>query len=316
MAVLLSLVLGVLGSLRLPWTAGPQEVNPFVGQPTWADPGSGAARAAATAEEAGSPDAAVLRRVADTPQGIWLVPEEHGVDAVAAYVERVVAQAGEAMPLLVLYGVPERDCAAGFSAGGLPAADYLPWVEQVVRGLDGADRAAVVLEPDALLASLECGDGAERLRLLEGAVGLLADSDATVYVDAGHSDWRAPNVVADLLRDVGVSRVRGFATNVANSQQEPDERGYADRVASLLGDAAGRYVIDTGRSGAGPGEDFCNPPGLALGAEPGPVEDGTGMDARLWVKPVGESDGPCEGGPPAGVFWPERAVELARTAGW
>ena len=36
-----------------------------------------------------------------------------------------------------------------------------------------------------------------------------------------------------------------------------------------------------------------------------------GIDAYLWVKQPGDSDGPCNGGLPAGVYWPQYAVALA-----
>ena len=38
------------------------------------------------------------------------------------------------------------------------------------------------------------------------------------------------------------------------------------------------------------------------------------MDAYLWVKTPGESDGTCNGGPRAGQWWPEYALGLSRTA--
>ena len=34
--------------------------------------------------------------------------------------------------------------------------------------------------------------------------------------------------------------------------------------------------------------------------------------AYLWVKRPGESDGPCNGGPSAGQWWPEYALGLAQ----
>ncbi|MER5876786.1 glycoside hydrolase family 6 protein [Streptomyces sp. NPDC001910] len=44
------------------------------------------------------------------------------------------------------------------------------------------------------------------------------------------------------------------------------------------------------------------------GAEPA-------LDAYLWIKRPGESDGECEGGPAAGQWWPEYALEPARGSG-
>jgi endoglucanase len=139
----------------------------------------------------------------------------------------------------------------------------------------------------------------------------------TTYVDAGHSDWVPAAQMARLLRAVGVSTVRGFATDVSNYQPLAAETAYAEQVRTSLGGDV-HFVVDTGRdgaTGAGP-EDWCNPPGRALGRAPGYVDDGTGLDALLWVKPPAESDGTCHGGPAAGEIWTQRAVALATAAGW
>ncbi|MCW2873942.1 glycoside hydrolase family 6 protein, partial [Actinacidiphila oryziradicis] len=38
------------------------------------------------------------------------------------------------------------------------------------------------------------------------------------------------------------------------------------------------------------------------------------VDAYLWVKRPGESDGSCRGAPPAGQWWSDYALRLARAA--
>ncbi|XIE81958.1 glycoside hydrolase family 6 protein [Streptomyces sp. SBR177] len=55
-------------------------------------------------------------------------------------------------------------------------------------------------------------------------------------------------------------------------------------------------------------------PGRALGVPP---TDRTGdelVDAYLWIKRPGDSDGTCRGGPAAGTWWPDYALGLARRA--
>lgn len=61
---------------------------------------------------------------------------------------------------------------------------------------------------------------------------------------------------------------------------------------------------------------MVQPRGRALGDPPRAVDDGTHLDALLWVKLPGESDGSCNGGPPAGQWWQDVALELARNASW
>jgi len=131
-----------------------------------------------------------------------------------------------------------------------------------------------------------------------------------VYLDAGHSAWVDPATMASRLQAAGVAQVRGFAVNVSGTGSSPDERRYAEQVSAATGGA--RYVIDTGRNGVGSNGEWCNPTGRALGANPGLVSDGSRQDADLWVKRVGESDGTCNSGPPAGQWWPEYAISLAR----
>ena len=71
------------------------------------------------------------------------------------------------------------------------------------------------------------------------------------------------------------------------------------------------FVIDTSRNGNGPhGNDWCNPPGRALGEPPTCDTGEEKCDAFLWIKIPGESDGTGNGGPRAGRFWPEMGSQL------
>lgn len=293
-----------------PWELGPQERNRFAEQQQHADPGSRTAQAARQAQADGrTEEAAAFAELAEVPQGIWLTPEERPPGDVGGYVAAVGGAADEAgeVPLFVVYGIPDRDCTGGYSSGGLRADTYVPWVEEIAAAA-APYAAVVVLEPDALASAVECDRRAERVDLLSRAVDVLADAGVTTYVDGGHSGWVPVRKVAGLLREVGVDRVRGFATNVSNYQTDRDEVRWAERLSELVGGAA--YVVDSGRNGVGSPEEWCNPPGQALGQRPGYVDDGTGLDAYLWIKPPGESDGECNGGPPAGEFWGRRALEL------
>jgi endoglucanase len=296
-----------------------QAVNPYAERSGYADPGSHAARAAAQAEADGDADAErVYARLATTPQGIWLTPEQHPPGQVGPFVEQVVAAADAAgqVPTFVVYGVPDRDCTGGFSQGGLTAEQYGPWTDEIAGAAGAGDRAAAVVEPDALAAAIECDRRDERVRLIRAAVAALAGAGVTTYVDGGHSNWVDPADLAPLLKQVGVEDVRGFAVNVANYQSDQDERAYGEQLSGLLGGA--HYVIDSGRNGNGSTKDWCNPTGRAYGTDPAvaPEGDAAHLDAYLWVKPPGESDGECGGGPAAGEFWPKRALEMAASSGW
>ncbi|MDF9716584.1 glycoside hydrolase family 6 protein [Nocardioides sp. ChNu-99] len=304
-------------SRSLPWS-DPQGANPFADRGLYTWPDAQAAVAADTVEAQGrADDAATLRRLADVPTAIWLTPEAHGRGEVGDHVRRIVADAADAdeVAVFVVYGVTDRDCTGQLSAGGLPPEEYAAWVGEIASALGTGDgAAAAVLEPDGLAATFECGNTDQRVELLAGALGSLVDAGVPTYVDAGHSDWRPVDEMADLLRRVGVEKARGFATNVAGYQADADETPYAEALSSRLGGA--HYVTDSGRNGAPSTSEWCNPDARLLGDEPAAVDDGSARDAHLWVKPPGESDGTCNGGPDAGVFWVERALSMAAASGW
>ena len=287
------------------------EGNPFRDRALYVDPDSNAARAA----EASGTEAqrAAAARIAESPSAIWLTPERVRPGTATDVVADTVAQADRtgALPVFVVYGITDRDC-GGFSSGGLPREEYLDWVDEIAAGL--GDRTSIVLlEPDSLALAAECPDPEARTALVRSALGRFSDTGAEVYLDGGHSAWLPDVSMAELLRAAGVDDARGFATNVSNAQATDDEVAYAARISEALGGT--HAIIDTSRNGAGPPADgeWCNPPGLALGDQPHPLEDQV-VDAVLWVKPPGESDGTCNEGPAAGTWWPEQAVELVANA--
>lgn len=296
-----------------------QAVNVYAEGEGYADPASPAAQAARRAEQDGDVEAQrVFDRLAATAQGIWLTPEEYPAGQVGEFVTRIVDDADDAgqVPTFVVYGVPDRDCTGGFSEGGLPADEYGPWVQEIADAAGAGARPVVVLEPDALASALECDARAERVRLIGDAVDRLVGAGVTTYLDGGHSNWIDPSDLADLLEEVGIDDVRGFATNVSNYQTDEDERAYGEKLSGMLGGA--HYIIDSGRNGNGSTGEWCNPSGRAYGTDPAaaPEGDAAHLDAYVWVKPAGESDGECNGGPAAGEFWPERALEMAASSGW
>jgi endoglucanase len=99
------------------------------------------------------------------------------------------------------------------------------------------------------------------------------------------------------------------------------------------------FVADTSRNGQGawtpaPGvytgdaQTWCNPPGRGVGVRPTANTGVPLVDANLYVKTIGESDGQCNRGipggtidpeygsvdPAAGAWWPAQALTLAQNA--
>ncbi|MGP3535818.1 glycoside hydrolase family 6 protein [Microbacterium sp. RD1] len=275
---------------------------------------SKAAQWVASGSTAPADEAEATEYLAEQPTAYWLTPELDPIDKVWDRVAHLAAQAREqdAALAIVIYGLPGRDC-GNHSAGGLSPEDYVEWTDLIGQALDNASdvQKIVILEPDSLALAPECGNIDERVEQLSGAVERLGGINTWIYLDGGHSRWLPAEQMAGLIRQVGVlDRVRGFATNVSNYQTTADEFAYAHDVAGFLDGA--HAVIDTSRNGAGPaGAEWCNPPGRLVGDPGGEYGDDV-VDTNVWIKPPGESDGECNGGPDAGVWWPEAAVELTR----
>lgn len=259
--------------------------------------------------------AALLDKIAATAQARWFGEWVSNISAgVGAYVQE--AKGANAVPMIVLYNIPYRDC-HGYSGGGLADKDaYLQWIRQAQQGI-GNNPAVVILEPDAI-ALVDCLPQAkrtERYQMLAEAVNILNQGNQTlVYLDAGHSHWVTASVMASRLQQSGVGAARGFALNVSNFRTSQENISYGETLSGMLGGKG--YVIDTSRNGQGPepNAEWCNPPGRGLGERPRFVQDASSLDAYLWIKKPGESDGTCNGGPSAGSWWPEYAIGLAERA--
>ncbi|WP_399896831.1 glycoside hydrolase family 6 protein [Streptomyces sp. BBFR51] len=260
----------------------------------------------------------IASRIADHPAAVWFA--DHTPATITARV-RAVTSAGAAqgrVPVVVPYVIPDRDC-GGHSEGGAPDLDaYDAWIDRFAAGLGSGD-VVVVLEPDSVAQSecLSAGERADRFASLARAGRVMKDANpnARVYFDAGHSGWHAPAKQAGWLKQAGAASADssdGVFSNVSNFHATADEVAYDRAVLDALGGPAGLgAVIDTSRNGNGapPDGEWCDPAGRRIGRAP-TLNTGMGrIDAYLWVKLPGESDG-CKGEP--GTFTPSYAYDLAR----
>ncbi|RNL70381.1 glycoside hydrolase family 6 protein [Streptomyces sp. I6] len=254
-------------------------------------------------------------RIAAHPAAVWF--PEHDPGRIRGEVRAVTAAAAAAgrVPVLVPYAIPDRDC-GGASQGGAPdLAAYDAWTREFAAGL-GGEPVVVILEPDSIALSGCLSDGlrAARYASLARAARTMkaANPRARVYFDAGHSGWHPAAKQAAELRAAGAATSGdGIFTNVSNFHRTGDEARYARRVLEALGGPPGLgAVIDTSRNGNGAPEQgaWCDPPGRALGRTPTTETGEARIDAYLWIKLPGESDG-CRGA--AGTFTPDYAYDLA-----
>ncbi|MCX4667953.1 glycoside hydrolase family 6 protein [Streptomyces sp. NBC_01381] len=309
------------GCAGAPGTPGALGASESVPQDTafWVEPDSSAALQAAEWRRQGhTSEALLMDRIGGRAQAVWLHDEGPGPRVRA--VTGAAAGAGR-VPVLVAYYIPHRDCGDHSRGGAASAAEYRLWIEEFAAAI--GDRAAyVIVEPDAVareVAGCDMADAGERYALLAHAVDRLkARPNTKVYLDAGNADWIPDEErLVTPLRQSGIAKADGFALNVSNYQTDAVSSAYGHRLAASIGGAK-HFVVDSSRNGNGPytgdGSTWCNPPGRALGTPPTTLTGDLALDAYLWIKRPGESDGTCRGGPEAGEWWPQYALGLASRA--
>lgn len=194
--------------------------------------------------KAGDPhDARLLAEMVTTPQAVWLTSGTPTDVRTQVRTTMAAAARQDAVPTLVAYDIPGRDCAQ-FSAGGaLDEASYDAWIDGFAAGL-GQRRAIVILEPDALgLLPSTCGlptttfpfTDAQRYAELNHAVTALeADRNVSLYLDGTHSAWQSVGTISQRLITAGVQRAQGVFVNVSNYQPTPELIDYGTWISECI----------------------------------------------------------------------------------
>ena len=200
--------------------------------------------------------AADLARMVATPQAVWFT------SGTPAHVEQQVsvtmnkAQAKGAVPVLVAYYIPGRDCAQYSSGGALTDADYQAWIAAFAAGI-GHGKAVVILEPDSLGnmpsdCHLPAGtnypftDQGRISDLVAGVSSLEADPNTLVYLDGTHSAWQQVGNIAQRLVEAGVQQAQGFYLDVSNYQYTSNNIAYGTWISDCIAFAQGSGAIGSG----------------------------------------------------------------------
>ncbi|MDQ2811727.1 MAG: glycoside hydrolase family 6 protein [Actinomycetota bacterium] len=315
-------------------------------------------------------DAALVTEMEAVPRAVWFNSGTPAQVRQQVRLTMIEAAVEHAVPTLVVYNIPGRDCAQYSAGGALDEADYQAWIRAFAQGI-GNGKAIVILEPDAL-GNMPSGCGlpasvypftdSERIAELQYAVGALKqDPGVSAYLDGTHSAWQSVGTITQRLLQANVQDAQGFFLNVSNyqptgelidygtwisdciamvtdtsnpyynnpsacaSQYYPATQSdfstwvlttqwYAQNMGSAV--ATAHFVIDTSRNGDGPNTmqgyasapydqpatvlstlasgNWCNPPGSGLGLRPTAATGVPLLDAYLWVKTPGQSDGQCD----------------------
>jgi endoglucanase len=266
-------------------------------------------------------EADLIWKIAREPKNVWLgrftAPNFH------VKVRRIFDAAADqgAVPLFTVLRAQSTGCSRTYDGGG-PAEDARTraWYDDLVRAI-GDDRAVIAFEPDSL-GTIDCHAASrrdDRIRLLRYGVDALSKlPNATIYLEAGASDWEPATRTAKQLRAIGVSKVRGFMLNATHYDWTSDNIKHGLDISRRVGGK--HFIINTAENGRGPVHYksrhrtinvWCNPGLRGLGPPPTTSTSNPKVDAYLWINRPGYAQS-CQGRPIA--WYPPRALTYARFA--
>jgi endoglucanase len=190
--------------------------------------------------------------LAGLPSATWITQGTPIEAKQAARTAVSLSHADHAVPVLVAYNVPSRDCSQYSAGGATSLVEYNAWIDGLAKGIGNKD-AVVILEPDGLgiiphyttfegvaewcqPAEADPATAAdERFAMLNHAVDTLAALPNTaVYLDGTHSAWLNVGDISDRLIKAGVLRADGFFLNASNYQYTANLEAYGRWISSCI----------------------------------------------------------------------------------
>lgn len=268
-------------------SSAPIAGNPFEGYEVYLSPYYAAEVTAAAQVMSGSSSKAL--EIAQVPTFTWFdaVAKVPDLGTYLADAQSLQTSSGKKyLVQIVVYDLPDRDCAALASNGEFSIADdglskYENYIDQLVTQIKQFPdvRVVAVIEPDSLanlvtnLSVSKCANAQTAYKAgVTYAMQQLNSVGVYMYLDAGHAGWLgwpanlspAAQLFNSLYTSAGSPQfVRGLATDVANynalSAASPDpitsgnpnydEIHYINALAPLLTAMPAHFIVDQGRSG-------------------------------------------------------------------
>jgi endoglucanase len=248
---------------------------------------------------------------------------------IRGYLDRVQCDQPGTVPLMVVMRHQGKGCSGTYRAGGV-AEDRrtMRWYDDFADSV-GNHRVVIAFEPDSL-GTVDClarDRRKARLDVLRYGVDRLSQlPNATIYLEAGASDWEPATRTAKQLRYIGVSKVRGFMLNVTHHDWTRANILHGLQISRMVGGK--HFIINTSYNGRGPLHYrkwinrakhkwrtinvWCHPGLRGLGPAPTTATANPMVDAYMYINRPGYSAGSCNGGPlPVGTWWAARALMYA-----
>src|SRR5262245_57368693 len=313
----------------------PSSPNPLVGQRFFVDRMEPAYMQWARWKRAGEDGKAnTIWKLAREPRFRWFgkFTRPRMQKKVRGYLDRVQCDQPGTVPLMAVMRHQGKGCNAHYRAGGR-AEDRrtMKWYDDFADAVGDA-RVVIGFEPDSL-GTVDClarDRRQDRLNVLRYGVDRLSRlPNATIYLEAGASDWEPAARTAKQLRYIGISKVRGFMLNVTHHDWTRANIRHGLQVSRMVGGK--HFIINTSYNGRGPIHYkrwinkaahkwrrinvWCNPGLRGLGPPPTTATAHPLVDAYMYINRPGFSAGSCNGGPlPGGPWWAERGLIYATNA--
>jgi endoglucanase len=325
---LVAVVSPTAASAADPGGASPSDPNPLAGETFYNDPNAPAMQSWRYLEHQGQHGKAdLIWKIASQPKALWLGRFTRPNFAVK--VRRLIDPARERgeVPIFTVLRAQATGCSPSYQGGG-PAEDRrtMDWYDDLARVI-GTDRVVIAFEPDSL-GTIDClakSRRDDRYKVLAHGVDVLSKlPNATIYIEAGASDWESSARTAKQLRIVGIRKVRGFMLNVTHYDWTGNNIKHGLEISRLTGGK--HFVINTAENGRG-GVHYkkwidranhiwrritvwCNPGLRGLGPPPTTATSRPDkVDAYLWINRPGYAQS-CQHRPIA--WYLPRALTLAK----
>jgi endoglucanase len=272
--------------------------------------------------------AAQMLKLASRPQFRWFGRWDRPLGPrLRDYIARARSQGS--VPQILVLRHQKRGCGNYDAGGSAEDARTRRWYRTFARAV-GSSRVVIAFEPDSL-GTIDCLSPSRRGAMLDllryGVDTMSALPNATVYLEAGASDWEPAERTAKQLRYIGIAKVRGFMLNVTHMDWTGNNVLHGLKISRLTGGK--HFIVNTSSNGRGPVHQWrvvsghrrrinvwCNPSGRGLGPAPTThTARPEKVDAYMWIGRPGYSAGACNGGPmPVGKWWPTHALMYARNS--
>jgi hypothetical protein len=235
---------------------------------------------------------------------VWYTDRDAGA---LSSVKDTLQNCDQSTSVIIVYGLPNKDCSAGESSGGSNknTNDYVKFVTDLHNQV--SDKEIIyILEPDALSLSVKnkCGLQNNYIENIKTALNILSQNkNAKIYLDVGfwiviYDDQQIKDFLSVVNQVDPEKKVKGFSLNLSNYRSKEESINSCKKVRDISG-IDYKCIIDTSRNANGPNaiDTWCNLDSAGIGELP---TDNTGVsfiDYFLWIKPAIEVDGYCQGSP-------------------